>query len=86
MKMLDAQVEDRQKERLYAQSTINTGCLVVGLVSFCITGTVAYALFLGKDALVMELLKTIINLVIGGIGGFSASALKKKKDEDGPKE
>ena len=64
---------DRDIHRINARLYAFFGALIVGLI--------AYALHLGKDALAQELTKTILTLIVGGIGGYGVAALRMRKDE-----
>lgn len=43
----------------------------------------ACAMYLDKDALAEELIKAVLFLVAGGVGGYGIAMKKKAKDEGG---
>jgi hypothetical protein len=80
---LDAQAKDRESERNNAK-TINKHRYY--FASFIIGGLFLlfiYALYLGKDAIVTEIIDSIVKVGIGGIGGYAWAKVNNntKKEE-----
>jgi hypothetical protein len=81
-KSLEAQLDDRDKQRQFDQTArrdrlIFSGGMVLLLVAF-----VFYALYLNKDQIVIEVLKALIFLAAGGLGGYSLKKTREKKGQD----
>ena len=84
LKLLEAQLTDRQQEREAMKSYLSTGGRFMVIIVLAIIGGIIYALYLNKDQIVIELIKAILYIVSGAIGGYSLKSLRGKKDE--PKE
>lgn len=80
LRLLDAQLVDRQRDREHQRSTNISSSVIVGFLSFLLTAAICYALYLNKDQLVMELLKAVLFLVTGGVGGYSLKVVRDKSD------
>lgn len=79
LKLLDAQLMDRQRDREYFKSTNINGSIVVGFLGVLLVAAFCYALYLNKDQVVMEFLKAILFLVTGGVGGYSLKVVRGNK-------
>lgn len=86
LKLLDAQLADRQRERESSKSHLTTAGYFTTIIVIAIIGGICYALYLNKDQLVIELVKAIIFIVSGGIGGYSLKALNSGKSDQNPKD
>ncbi len=84
LKLLDAQLIDRDRESESIRRNLRTTGTVLTVIVLAIIAGMCYALFLNKDQIVIELVKAIVLILAGGMGGYSIKALKTKKDE--PKE
>lgn len=80
IKALDANVLDRQSERNHNQSVAKGRYIFAGVVIVALFILFAIALFLNKDAIVMEIIKAILYITTGGIGGYSLAKTKGKSD------
>ena len=80
LRLLDAQLVDRQRDREHQKSTNTNSSVIVGFLSLLFTAAICYALYLNKDQLVMELLKAVVFLVTGGVGGYSLKVVRDKSD------
>ncbi|MFL6283267.1 MAG: hypothetical protein ACJ74Q_09025 [Pyrinomonadaceae bacterium] len=80
-RLLDAQVVDRDKERQHEQKNNTRGALFTGFIFVIIVAAIAYALYLNKDQIVLELLKYIGVFLVGGLGGYSYRFVQDKKDD-----
>jgi hypothetical protein len=80
LRLLDAQLADKQRDREYLKSTNTKGSIVVGFLCVLVTAVFCYALYLNKDQLVMEFLKAVLFLVTGGVGGYSLKVVRDKAD------
>lgn len=78
LKLLDAQLIDRQRDREHQKSTNSNGCLILAFLSLLFAGGICYALYLNKDNLVLEFLKAAVYLLAGGLGGWSFKVIKDK--------
>ncbi len=82
MKSLDVQASDRVDERKFQRSLTTKIFLFLGIALSMIVLGFCYAIHLGKDAIVMEIVKAMIYLGAGGLGGYSAKSTKDKKKND----
>ena len=80
LKIVDAHLLDRQRERAYQRSSNITACMLVAFVSLLLSAVICYALHLNKDQLVMEFLKDILFIVTGGVGGYSLKTVRDKAE------
>lgn len=80
LRLLEAQLVDRQREREHQRSTNTNSSLIIGFLSLLLTAGICYALYLNKDQLVMEFFKAILFLVTGGLGGYSIKLVKDKSE------
>jgi len=81
VKTMEANVTDREKERNHYQQTLKISYQYIFYLFLILTALISYALYLNKDQFVMELVKALIFLLTGGIGGYSIQKLLPKKDE-----
>lgn len=80
---LQAKTTDRQSEREHDGKTQKTRLIFSGTVILIITSLLAYALALGKDAFAMEVIKAVLYILSGGVGGFAIG--KTAADKKSPK-
>ena len=69
-KTIDAQVQDRQAERVFQHKQTVARYLGAGVIALAILAFSGWALYLNKDAIVMEALKLIGSAAIGFGGGY----------------
>lgn len=81
MASLDAQAKDRVHARDCERGQRKDAQRMIILILLIIALLVAYALYLDKDALAEELIKAVVFLVAGGVGGYGIAMKKKSKDE-----
>jgi pilus assembly protein TadC len=79
---LKANSSDRESERKYFQQVPNTSLRYVLFIFIILVALICYALYLNKDQFVMELVKALIFLLTGGIGGYSIQKLLPKREKD----
>ena len=80
LKLLDAQVANKQRDLEYQKSTNTNGSIMLGFLGVLVTAAFCYALFLNKDQIIMEFLKAVLFLVTGGVGGYSLRTVRSKTD------
>lgn len=80
LRVLEAELLDRQREREHHRSTNITASILVAFLSLLLAAGICYALYLNKDQLVMEFLKAILYLVTGGVGGYSLKLVRDKSE------
>lgn len=68
---LEANVKDREAERSCMKDTMKYRYIFAGLIIFLLIILFCIALFLNKDAIVMEIIKAIMFFGAGGIGGYA---------------
>lgn len=74
---LQANKEDRQAERVHAAKISSSRNRFTLAAIICILVFVSYALYLDKDQIVMEALKAVLYIGVGGLGGYSYAKTKK---------
>lgn len=80
-KSIDAQAEDRKDERRTSLKRTNAYLLFGGVALVLLLGFSVYALHVGKEAILLDVLKVLM----GFVGGWGASALwgnRKLPDTD----
>lgn len=79
-KSIQAQAEDRKDQRRAEKSIHGQRLLFAAFIVVAVLAFVGWALTMGKDALVMDIMKT----VLGFVGGWGASLAwtKSKHKED----
>lgn len=82
IKNLDAVKEDRQSERVFQDKQSTKRYIFSGVMIFIFMALLAYAMYLGKEKMAYEILKTIAFLIAGGIGGYSWKLTKENKKDD----
>jgi hypothetical protein len=70
-KSISAQAEDRKDQRKVEKEMHRQGLIFGGVVTVCTLLFILVALYMDKDALVLDLVK----VVVGFVGGFGASAI-----------
>lgn len=79
---LEKEAADRNTHRAFLrQCRRDTYLFVSGLV-FLILTIIGYSLWLGKDAIALEIIKAVIFLISGGAGGYALGRKSKKQDDD----
>lgn len=82
LKSLEAQAADRMHSRNCERGKrTDSHKLVCGLV-LIICAVVVYALSLGKDAIAMELVKSVLMIVAGGAAGYGLGVRKSSRDDE----
>ena len=82
MKALDAQVVDRKDDRIFQKGFLGRFFTFSIIVLVIVVFGFSYALYLNKDQVVLEIVKAIVFIVSGGLGGYSLKSIKDKKQED----
>jgi hypothetical protein len=80
LRLLDAQLADRQREREHQKQTNTNGCLFGSFLFLLFAAAICYTLYLNKDQLVLEFLKAALFLLTGGLGGYSFKVVKDRND------
>ena len=81
-KMLAAQVGDRQGERTHISKLLVIKLAASGAVLILLLGFLAYGLYLGKDAIVMDTIKILLSTIVGAFGGYGYRAHKDRQKEE----
>ncbi len=80
---LSAKTSDRKDERENDLQLQKTRLIFASVITLVITTLIIYALSIGKDNFAMELIKAVIFILSGGVGGF---AIGKSSHKDVSKE
>lgn len=77
-----AKVEDRKLQREHElKSSKHTYILITALVSI-VAAIIFYALYSNNTPIAMEIIKAIVYLAGGGLGGYGMAKANKSKDDD----
>jgi hypothetical protein len=79
---LAAQTKDRSDGRRYKERVAIARYCFFGGITVLLLGFASWALYLNKDAIVIESLKIIGPFVIGGVGGYYVGRAKQSKPND----
>lgn len=80
---LEAQVQDLGDSRKHSKSTRRDRLIFAGFIVILLGAFIVYALYLGKDQIAIEILKAIVYLLAGGLGGYALKTKSsEKKDSD----
>lgn len=82
LKNLDAMVADRADARTGGKSQRRDRLYFAGGVVLVLAFFIGYAMYLNKDVIAIEILKAVVFLLAGGLGGYSIRANKAKEDKD----
>ena len=83
LKAVDAEAVDRENSRnVWVKSRRDSyffaGCIIVIVLLF-----LGFCLWIGKDAVAMEMIRLFAAFATGGLGGFAVGRYKKKIGGDG---
>ena len=84
VKLLDAKLLDRQRDREHQKFANITAGILVAFLSLLLAAGICYTLYLNKDQLVLEFLKAILFIVTGGVGGYSLKVVRDKSETPKP--
>ena len=79
---LRSEAEDRAAQRLFVQKIRRETFVFISVISFAVFGLLGYALSLGKDQIVMEVIRSVIFLLSGGAGGYAIGSKASRKEVD----
>lgn len=68
---LDAQVKDREQGRNHYQRYRRERLYFAAFIAVLLVGFLVFALHIGKDTIALEVLKALVYLLAGGLGGYS---------------
>ena len=75
---LATQAQDRESERGFQKTQRRDGFLLVAFVAIVIVGIMGYALWLNKDDVAMEIIKSIMLFLSGGGTGYALGKHQSK--------
>ncbi len=75
---LQAQKEDREKERVAESARLKLLLIFWGAIAVVLCGFFGYALYLGKEQFLTEVLKIILYGGTGSLGGYSWGRYRKQ--------
>lgn len=86
---MDVQLEDRNKHREYNISLLKGRNWLVAFIASAILAVIIVSLYLNKDAVATEVIKALVFIFAGGVGGYGIAknaAADEKEDarQDGP--
>jgi hypothetical protein len=83
---LQVQAQDRKEQREFYLQQQKYTLIMLAFISSLFFGLIGYALHSGKMDFAIELVKAIIYLVSGGLGGYGYARIKQSKDTISPSE
>lgn len=81
---LAAQMQDRQDGRRFRQRLRSNGYLLASWVILAVVGLVGTALWLNKDQVALEIIKSIVLLLSGGSAGYALGRHQPTKPSSPP--
>jgi hypothetical protein len=79
-RLLEAQLKDRGEERTFTEKNNSRGGKILCFLFIVLISAILYALYINKDAIVLELIKYVGLLLAGGVGGYSIRTVQEKKE------
>ncbi len=85
---LKAKVEDRKLHRDHTLKVRIYTYLFIGIIVMLVFATIFYAMYSGNKDIAMEIIKAIVYLLGGGLGGYGVAKASKSKftEDNSPKE
>lgn len=80
-KALGAQMEDRKLQRDHNVRLQRNQYILIGCLSVMVVGIIITALFLNKEIIAIEMIKAVVFLMAGGLGGYGLSKKKEKPSD-----
>lgn len=80
--ILGAQERDRENERKHDRKKEHAKLIFAAFCVIVLVSLIALGMYLGKDALVNDILKVFGGLVAGALGGYGYSKVETKKKEE----
>lgn len=80
-KALEAQVENSKSIRDHERRKLKMSYWLAFGITAIAGSTIAISLFLGKEQYAMEILKSAVYLLSGGVSGYGLHAIRSKKDD-----
>lgn len=80
--IIAAQERDREKERIHNRRMLRGPLICLTLVFVLILVFFCVALYMGKDAVVLDIVKIASGMVAGGAGGYGIGRAKKQQDSE----
>lgn len=78
-----AKIEDRKLQRNHQLSVKKSTYILVTILALIISAIIFYALYSNNSPIAMEIIKAIVYLIGGGLGGYGvAKVSNKSKDSD----
>ena len=84
LEFLKANREDRDSQRVVEKQNTFYGFWCVLAIVVLLFAFFSLALWKGKDQIVIEVVKTVLALITGGIGGYGIGRTKQAKTDDKP--
>lgn len=75
-KALDAQVTDRNMQRELNKHLQRNQYFMISFLALSVVAVVAYSLHLNKEAIATEIIKAIVFIFAGGVGGYGLGTQK----------
>jgi len=79
---LEKESIDRNSQREFVRKCRKDNFYFITGIVLLIVGLVSYSLYVGKDQIAMEIIKSIIFLLSGGAGGYAIGRKDKEKEKN----
>lgn len=79
---IEKEAVDRNEQRDFIRKCRKDTYLFISGIGALIAGIVGYSLWIGKDQIAMEIIKSVIFLLSGGAGGYALGKKEKNKKDD----
>jgi hypothetical protein len=76
---LKAQLEDRNEQRKYEKSLLKIRVFLVVALFLIIASVILFCLWKDKDTVAMEIIKALVYICSGGLGGYGIRAMESRK-------
>jgi cation transport ATPase len=81
LKNLDAQASDRKDARGHNKTERRDRLLFAGLIIAILILFIGAAIYMGQPEIAKEIVKAVVYLVAGGLGGYSYASQKRKREK-----
>lgn len=76
---LNAQLEDRNEQRKYETSLLKIRVFLIIVLFMLIASVIVFCLWKDKDTVAMEIIKALVYICSGGLGGYGIKAMENRK-------
>jgi len=81
-KALDAQLSDRKMQRDCNNNLQKNQYLLISFLSLIIVAVIIISLYFNKDAIAIEIIKAVVFILAGGLGGYGLKSKEYSQNND----